>query len=136
MRLTHYLVVALTASALAPACGSHGFGDGNDAGSDSPFVNDVTFGGDSQGNDGSPHPTTCDPTCVQAGGTCNAGVCTIVDNRGNVPAATQTQLETGGTADSAFTWLYPYDKTVFPRGLLSPTLQFGGTSPRAPCTST
>ncbi len=50
MRVTHYLVVALTASALAPACGSHGFGDGNDAGSDSPFVNDVTFGGDSQGN--------------------------------------------------------------------------------------
>ncbi|MGH7270559.1 MAG: TolB family protein, partial [Polyangiaceae bacterium] len=33
-----------------------------------------------------------------------------------------------GHADTAFAWLYPYDKTVFPRGLLSPTLQFGGAA--------
>jgi hypothetical protein len=35
-------------------------------------------------------------------------------------------LRDGGSADPAFTWLYPYDKTVFPRGLDSPTLQWGG----------
>ncbi len=35
-------------------------------------------------------------------------------------------LRDGGSADPAFTWLYPYDQTVFPRGLTSPTLQWGG----------
>jgi hypothetical protein len=43
-----------------------------------------------------------------------------------VSTATQTLLQGSGTADSGFTWLYPYDKTVFPKGLLSPTMQFGG----------
>jgi hypothetical protein len=32
----------------------------------------------------------------------------------------------GGGQDPQFKWLYPYDKTVFPRGLAAPTLQFGG----------
>ena len=45
-----------------------------------------------------------------------------------VPSGTQTELGAGGTADASFAWLYPYDKTVFPRGLLPPTLQFGGTA--------
>jgi WD40 repeat protein len=53
-------------------------------------------------------------------------VCTLTENPGSVPVATQTELQASGTADSAFAWLYPYDKTVFPRGLLSPTLQLGG----------
>ncbi len=40
-----------------------------------------------------------------------------------------TALEKGGTADSSFYWLYPYDRTVFPRGILAPTLQWSGTKP-------
>jgi hypothetical protein len=55
----------------------------------------------------------------------------VSDNPGNVPPATQMALQGGGTADSAFKWLYPYDGTVFPRGLLPPTLQFAGTAPDA-----
>ncbi|HEY8087710.1 MAG TPA: hypothetical protein VIF09_07695, partial [Polyangiaceae bacterium] len=55
----------------------------------------------------------------------------LTDNQGNVPPGTQGQLQGGGTADPGFAWLYPYDGTVFPRGLLSPTLQFGGTPPDA-----
>jgi hypothetical protein len=35
-------------------------------------------------------------------------------------------LRTGGSADSTFRWLYPYNKTVFPRGLAAPLLQLGG----------
>lgn len=35
-------------------------------------------------------------------------------------------LRSGGTSDPAFRWLYPYDKTVFPRGLSAPVLQLGG----------
>jgi hypothetical protein len=38
----------------------------------------------------------------------------------------QSKLQGGGTADATFKWLYPYDKTVFPRGLVSPTMQFDG----------
>lgn len=44
----------------------------------------------------------------------------------------KTKLREGGSADTAnFTWLYPYDGTVFPRGLLPPKLMFGGASPDA-----
>lgn len=35
-------------------------------------------------------------------------------------------LRTGGDADTGFRWLYPYDKTVFPRGLAAPVLQLAG----------
>jgi len=38
-----------------------------------------------------------------------------------------TALEGGGQADSHFKWLYPYNQTVFPRGLLPPRLQWAGT---------
>lgn len=51
---------------------------------------------------------------------------TLTDNPGNVPPATQGQLTGGGTADPAFKWLYPYDGTVFPRGINAPVLQTGG----------
>jgi hypothetical protein len=36
-------------------------------------------------------------------------------------------LQNGGQADSHFKWLYPYNQTVFPRGLLPPRLQWSGT---------
>ena len=38
----------------------------------------------------------------------------------------QDALRAGGSSDAGFRWLYPYDKTVFPRGLAAPVLQFGG----------
>ncbi len=120
---THLVLLALGLAAIASACGSHGFGpDNGDASTDA-----MTFGEGSPSGDAGPKGP-CDPTCVSVGGTCVAGVCTIVDNEGNVPGATETTLEGGGTADSEFAWLYPYDQTVFPRGLLPATMQFGGTS--------
>jgi len=73
-------------------------------------------------------PTQCDPSCAAAGGTCTAGSCTINENPGSVSTGNQTTLGGTGTADSAFAWQYPYDKTVFPRGLLPLTLQFAGTN--------
>lgn len=76
-------------------------------------------------------PTDCDSSCPAAGGTCVNGTCVITQNPGNVDDGTKTALTGGGTGDAAFTWLYPYDKTVFPRGLLPPTLQFGGGAPDA-----
>jgi len=71
----------------------------------------------------------CDPTsCTAAGGMCTNNVCIINENTGNVDATTKGLLDTGGSADPTFAWLYPYDATVFPRGLQSPALQFGGSS--------
>jgi hypothetical protein len=119
------LLVTLGVAALVPACGSHGFGGpgGDDGSSDG-----LTFGADGNPGDGSTPKNGCDPTCVGVGGTCSGGVCTIVDNGAGLSSATQSQLEAGGTADSQFAWLYPYDQTVWPRGLLPATLQLAGTS--------
>jgi hypothetical protein len=57
----------------------------------------------------------------------------IRDNPGGLDPATQAALEAGeagapvgNVPDGAFEWLYPYDATVFPRGLLPPTLQLAG----------
>jgi hypothetical protein len=44
-----------------------------------------------------------------------------------VDDATRTRLKAGGTPPASaqeFSWLYPYDKTVWPRGLFAPLLQW------------
>jgi hypothetical protein len=47
---------------------------------------------------------------------------------GPVTSVVQTTLQGQPAADSALSWLYPYDQTVWPRGLLAPLLQW--TAPR------
>jgi hypothetical protein len=49
----------------------------------------------------------------------------ITDNPGNLGGPDQTALMGGGPADPSFKFLYPFDGTVFPRGLQAPVLQFG-----------
>ncbi len=49
----------------------------------------------------------------------------ITDNPGALTSADQTTLTGGGPADPSFNFLYPFDGTVFPRGLQTPILQFG-----------
>jgi hypothetical protein len=58
----------------------------------------------------------------------DGGATRVQENPGNVPADVQQKLAAGGNADPQFRWLYPYDATVFPRGLLPPTLQFDGAA--------
>ncbi len=59
----------------------------------------------------------------------------ITDNPGMLAGADQTALAGGGPADPSFKFLYPFDGTVFPRGLQAPILQFcdgktvAGTAP-------
>ncbi len=51
---------------------------------------------------------------------------------GPVSSTTQTSLQTTGTAPTSAAqlgFLYPYDKTVFPRGLLAPLLQWQSNVP-------
>ena len=50
----------------------------------------------------------------------------LQENPGNVSGGDQALLKAGGNGDPGFKWLYPYDKTVFPRGLTAPVLQFAG----------
>lgn len=47
----------------------------------------------------------------------------------NVDPAIKGQLGQASTPDPAMVMLYPYDKTVFPRGLTGPTLQWNGGNP-------
>lgn len=85
-------------------------------------------------SDGGPFcPQSVNPACNAAGGSCNGpdGTCEITEVFGDVPPDMQKQLEGSGKTDPQFRWLYPYDKTVFPRGLVSPTLQFDGSGPDA-----
>jgi len=49
----------------------------------------------------------------------------ITENPANLPTADQTALKAGGAVDPNFKFLYPFDGTVFPRGLPAPVLQFG-----------
>jgi hypothetical protein len=141
MRWTGFLFGAIAAAAVASACAtsasrSAGFDagaagdDATTAGDDSGLrVPDTGTGGPDSGGGGSPHG--CDNSCFAAGGMCVSNVCVIHENPGGVDTATQGRLQNGGSADPAFAWLYPYDKTVFARGLLSPTFQFGGAAPDA-----
>jgi hypothetical protein len=54
----------------------------------------------------------------------------ITDDPGTLSPMDETTLKAGGQ-DAQFKWLYPYDGTVFPRGLAAPILQLSGTGTRA-----
>jgi len=138
MRATATVFAFLACTAIASACGTsnqdNGFhhGSGSSSGGSSGGSSDSGFGGfgDSGGtgkDSGSTQPPHgCDSSCAAAGGSCISNSCVINENPGGVDMGTQGQLGGGGTADSAFAWLYPYDQTVFPRGLIPPTMQFAG----------
>ena len=49
----------------------------------------------------------------------------ITENAAMLADADQTALKAGGATDANFKFLYPFDGTVFPRGLPAPILQFG-----------
>jgi len=50
----------------------------------------------------------------------------LQQNAGNVGGTIQTQLAGASTPDPGVVWAYPYDGTVWPRGLLAPILQWNG----------
>jgi hypothetical protein len=127
----------VTLFSLVGACASSPpseFAMGHDAGTPDGTAKDVathplgndamTLGNDSGLTPGKPHG--CDVSCVAAGGTCANNACTLKENPGALSGAQEMALLAGGKADPSFAFLYPYDKTVFPRGLIPPTLQFAG----------
>ena len=47
-------------------------------------------------------------------------------NTANVPPSVQGPLQSATGKDASVAWAYPYDGTVWPRGLLAPNLQWNG----------
>lgn len=145
-RLPAVLFLAIFMAVVVAACGSNsqqGFqspdggmtssssgGGSGSSGSSGGGIHDGGLIGEAGGKDsGTPIPPKgCDTSCTTAGGKCQNNVCVIVENPGGVDPGTIAKLGGGGSADPTFKWLYPYDATVFPRGLLPPTLQLAGTS--------
>jgi len=141
---------AALSAAFSTACGSSG-GSGFHTGTDAAVVAPMMEAGRTLGVDsgslksdgatslgsdtGTPGqgqaPHGCDPSCASAGGQCVAKVCILHENPGGISAAAEQQLSGPTMSDPTFTWLYPYDATVFPRALIAPTLQFGGSAPEA-----
>lgn len=122
-------IFILAASACVVTCGpsrGRGSGDGGNSNGDGAH-------GSNGGDGGMPGPVCNDApcACTAAGGTWDGTKCTLTENPGGLGSGAQGTLGGGGTADGAFKFLYPYDQTVFPRGLLPPTLQFAGTAPSA-----
>jgi hypothetical protein len=124
VRVNVALVAALAlACVAAAACSSRDAGGGSDngqgagdasadasgsaPGSDAGIAADSPFGADA-------------PVLAPEAGT--------VVNPGGIDAAAQAKLRAGGPADPTFTWLYPYDGTVFPSGLEPPSMQWGGAA--------
>jgi hypothetical protein len=143
--------LALVCAAVASACGGSsaapGYSvrpDGGGAADTGTNVLGADAGGGETGStlgnnqDSGPPQGTVPPlsmeacqACTAAGGTCANNMCTLTDNPGSLSTTVQGQLKAGGNGDSRFAWLYPYDQTIFPHGLLPPTLQFDGTAPDA-----
>ena len=114
--------------AIVVACGSNGsssFG-GADAGHDGSMRITGDDGGslfDDGGvgslGDGGAHPTPTMPVSLS-------------DCPGTLPASTVSALAAGGPVDPAMKWLYPYDQTVFPGGLIAPVLQWAPQAAGSP----
>jgi hypothetical protein len=114
-------VVAVVTSAVV-ACGtasSSGWADGHGADGAAPIGseggNGLLIGNDSGlllGRD------------AGAGHSPSAGHITINECPGTLSATTAAALIAGGAADPKMRWLYPYDRTVFPGGIVPPVLQW------------
>lgn len=71
---------------------------------------------------------TCDASGVK--GTTTATVkLRYIDNPENIDPNVQAQFPGAVDPDPTLSLLYPYDKTVFPRGLRGPTVQWDGGNP-------
>ncbi len=110
------VVVACVAFACGSSSSGSGFNGGSSSGSSggaSSGSGSGSFGdggnfGDGGGGDGG-HPTPTMPV-------------TIDDCPGPVSASQASALQAGGPVDPAMKWLYPYDATIWPGGLLAPVL--------------
>jgi hypothetical protein len=120
------LVVVVSASCGKNDKGSLGEGPGNDAGAGGDDGACTSFSCTGGGDDGS-----------FAGSGGDGGVPMVAPQTGPVDdtscpgplsAANVKALMAGGSSAGPLKWLYPYDGTVFPGGISSPTLQWSQSS--------
>ena len=124
----------------ATATGS--MGTGNSGGIEisvgsGPGGSGVTTGPTGSTGAGGGAPDAC-TACAAAGGQCiERDLHASPTTPGTWTPGRRACSRAAAARDPAFSWLYPYDKTVFPRGLIAPTLQFAGTraDARSTCTS-
>ena len=118
------LLAPVALAAIVIACGSSNpssfqgggkDGGGSSSGGSSGSSSGSIIGGDSGmlGDGGHPKPTM--PVNID-------------ECPGTLPASTVSALQAGGAVDPAMKWLYPYDQTVFPGGLIAPVLQWSPQS--------
>jgi hypothetical protein len=141
MHLARYTWILLLAGLVAPiACGSKGgASDGDDGGGG---ASSGGSGGGSGGSSGATFGTAPNGSGGFAGSSSGGGAdsggppipatTVFVDNcttgaASGLSAASVTALLAGGSAGS-MRYLYPYAKTIFPRGLIAPTLMWDGAS--------
>lgn len=104
-------------NSVVPASWSLDIADIGTIGTDGVFSTSGTLGG----------PTRVIAQSGQLSGTTTLTVkLHLKENTAGVAQGVMDKLRAGGTADPAFKWQYPYDHTVFPRGLLPPVIQLGG----------
>jgi len=99
------IVASCGSSGQSNSSANHGVGGGDDGGS----LGNGDGGG--TGYDGGGHPTPTMPVSID-------------DCPGPVSASQASALQAGGPLDPAMKWLYPYDQTIFPGGILAPVLQW------------
>jgi len=114
--LTFLATLTLSGASLLPGCASgspnhEGFsGSSGGGGGSGGSGGGSSSSSGSSGSDGG-HQTPTTPVSID-------------DCPGSLPASTVSALQAGGAVDPAMKWLYPYDRTVFPGGLIAPVLQW------------
>jgi hypothetical protein len=110
--LSAALLLACSGSSGKPHGSGNGDGDGAGDGDGPPTHTLLDGGGLGDGDDSS------------GGGSASVNECGS-DNPAGLAVDAIATLKAGGSADS-MRWLYPYDGTVFPRGLQAPLLMWDG----------
>jgi hypothetical protein len=129
-------VLAALAASVSLACGAGGDGDltkpggGQGAGTagGSTGQGGAWVGGGANGGSGFYDETGGSGPTGTGGTSSISGPSTPsnIDECGQVDAATLQALQAGSGSGGGMRWLYPYDGTVWPRGLLAPVLQWEG----------
>ena len=124
-------LLALVAAASSASCGSTQGGG---------WTPDASSGAGNDGSGACPLGSFCPPPGDDGGGnpgnlggdggfpegsiTTDGGSIAVDTCPGTLTAAQASALKAGGSASASLKWLYPYDKTVFPGGILPPLLQW------------
>ena len=119
------LVLPFALACAAPACSSRGASDGSNDANDAAASNDARVDATSPAGDGGSGGDDRPDASPVASADASTDASIVLDPNA-VDPATKAILRAGGNDDPSLRWLYPYDATVFPRGLVAPSMQWAG----------